>query len=65
MDAMPENASMQEREVKLTVPQLTSERDANQGSDRAGSKGQRIDPRALHLLKVIAIVDLDLLLHPV
>ena len=61
MDEMPENASMQEREDKLTVTQLTSERNADQGSDRAGSQRQRID----QLLQVISIVDLDLLLHPV
>ena len=61
MDAMPENASTQEREDKLTVTQLTSERNADQGSDRAGSQRQRID----QLLQVISIVDLDLLLHPV
>ena len=35
MDAKPENASMQEREDKLTAPQPTSERNADQGSDRA------------------------------
>ena len=34
-DAMPEDASMQEREDKLTAPQPTSERNADQGSDRA------------------------------
>ena len=61
MDEMPENASMQEREDKLSVTQLTSERNADQGSDRAGSQRQRID----QLLQVISIVDLDLLLHPV
>ena len=61
MDEMPENASMQEREDKLNVTQLTSERNADQGSDRAGSQRQRID----QLLQVISIVDLDLLLHPV
>jgi hypothetical protein len=56
MDAMPEDASMQEREDKLTVPHLTSERNAEQGSDRKVAQRQRIDPRSVCLLQVIAIV---------
>ena len=64
-DAMPEDASMQEREDKLTVPHLTSERNAEQGSDRKVAQRKRIDPRSVRLLQVIAIVALELLLHPV
>jgi len=65
MDAMPEDASMQEREDKLTVPNLTSERNAEQGSDRKVAQRKRIHPRSVRLLQVIAIVALELLLHPV
>ena len=56
---MPENVNMQAREDNLTVPQLSTECNADQGSECPGSR-RKLEPHAVRLLQVITIVALEI-----